>query len=164
MLRMKCFTADVFLSFAIAFAIFGVIGFAVGWSGTGVIWTVAASGIYIVWSFLGVLSDNASDQLWKASALDKKEWLNMISADSRTRFTVGASLISAIIVSLNAWITRWENQNKMNAALAAAAAPPSSSSLSATAPQSSSPTSAPAPAPASASAPTSSASPSTTAT
>lgn len=52
--------------------------------------------------------DNASDMAFKASGLTKSEWLGAIAADQRTRLTVMASLTAAIIVSANAWISRWE--------------------------------------------------------
>lgn len=58
--------------------------------------------------------DNASEMAFKASGLSKTEWLNTISADSRVRLTVFASLTAAIIVSLNAWITRWEASNNQS--------------------------------------------------
>ena len=55
--------------------------------------------------------DAASESAFQASGLSKSEWLSTISADSRTRLTVFASLTAAVIVSLNAWITRWEASN-----------------------------------------------------
>jgi hypothetical protein len=65
--------------------------------------------------------DNASEAAFLASGLTKTEWLNTISADQRTRLTVFASLTAALIVSLNAWITRWEaSKNQTNQALASA--------------------------------------------
>jgi len=63
--------------------------------------------------------DNASEAAFLASGLSKTEWLNIISADQRVRLTVFASLTAAVIVSLNAWITRWEaSSNQTNQALA----------------------------------------------
>lgn len=63
--------------------------------------------------------DNASEAAFQASGLTKTEWLGTISADQRTRLTVFASLTAALIVSLNAWITRWEaSSNQNNQALA----------------------------------------------
>ena len=51
---------------------------------------------------------NANEIAYKASGLSKSEWVNMVSGDSRTRFSILASLLSALILSLNSWITRWE--------------------------------------------------------
>lgn len=73
----------------------------------------------MLWVPLRTQLDNASELAFMASGLSKTEWLNTISADSRTRLTVFASLTAALIVSLNAWITRWENSG--NQALAAQA-------------------------------------------
>jgi hypothetical protein len=78
-----------------------------------------AGGYTLVWIPLRTRLDNASEAAFMASGLTKTEWLSTISADQRTRLTVFASLTAALIVSLNAWITRWENTN--NAALAAQA-------------------------------------------
>ena len=62
--------------------------------------------------------DKASEAAFMASGLTKTEWINTISADQRVRLTVFASLTAAIIVSLNAWITRWEaSNNQQNVAL-----------------------------------------------
>lgn len=78
-----------------------------------------AGGYTLVWIPLRTRLDNASEAAFVASGLSKTEWLNTISADQRTRLTVFASLTAALLVSLNAWITRWENSN--NAAVAAQA-------------------------------------------
>jgi hypothetical protein len=76
-----------------------------------------AGGYTLVWIPIRTRLDNASEAAFLASGLTKTEWLNTISADQRVRLTVFASLTAALIVSLNAWITRWENTN--NAALVA---------------------------------------------
>lgn len=80
----------------------------------GLWWTLGGVGVYMAYSLFVVFSDNQSDAIFKqvSDKMSKSDYLNMIFADSRTRFTVAASLISAIIVSLNAWLTRWENQQK----------------------------------------------------
>lgn len=78
-----------------------------------------AGGYSLIWVPLRTQLDNASELAFKASGLSKTEWLNTISADQRTRLTVFASLTAALIVSLNAWITRWDNNN--NAAMLAQA-------------------------------------------
>ena len=44
--------------------------------------------------------------------MSKNEWVNYVSADSRVRLSVIASLTAAFIVSANAWIQRYENAQK----------------------------------------------------
>jgi hypothetical protein len=64
-----------------------------------------------IWVPLTLGYENASELAFKASGLTKPEWINIVSGDSRTRFSICASLLAALIVSLNAWVTRWESKN-----------------------------------------------------
>ena len=67
-----------------------------------------ALGYALLYVPLRVAGENASDKAFQMSGLGKGEWLSAVAADSRTRLTVAASLTAAIIVSANAWISRWE--------------------------------------------------------
>jgi xanthine/uracil permease len=55
--------------------------------------------------------DNVSELAFISSEMSKNEWVNYVSADSRVRLSVIASLTAAFIVSANAWMTRIENNS-----------------------------------------------------
>ncbi len=75
------------------------------------IWIGIALGL--IYSPLRLHFDNVSEMAFISSEMSKNEWVNYVSADSRVRLSVIASLTAAFIVSANAWIQRYENsQNK----------------------------------------------------
>lgn len=63
----------------------------------------------LIYSPLRQHFDNVSELAFISSEMSKNEWVNYVSADSRVRLSVVASLSAAIIVSANAWMTRIEN-------------------------------------------------------
>lgn len=65
----------------------------------------------IIWVPLRYSFDNSNHMAWLASGFSKNEYVNLVTSDQRTRLTVAASLTAAVIVSLNAWISRWESKN-----------------------------------------------------
>ena len=66
----------------------------------------------LIYSPLRSHFDNVSELAFISSEMSKNEWVNYVSADSRVRLSVIASLTAAFIVSANAWMTRIENNNK----------------------------------------------------
>jgi xanthine/uracil permease len=63
----------------------------------------------LIYSPLRLHFDNVSELAFISSEMSKNEWVNYVSADSRVRLSVIASLTAAFIVSANAWMTRIEN-------------------------------------------------------
>ena len=56
-----------------------------------------------------VVFENASEIAFMGqSTLTKTEWINLVANDSRTRLSLLVSLMSAFIVSLAAWLNRWD--------------------------------------------------------
>ena len=69
------------------------------------------SGVYALFYVpLNVLYENASEVAYQASSLTKMDWIGLVTADARTRFSIMASIFAAFVVSLNAWVTRWEQR------------------------------------------------------
>ena len=66
----------------------------------------------LIYSPLSAHFDNVSELAFISSEMSKNEWVNYVSADSRVRLSVIASLTAAFIVSANAWIQRYENAQK----------------------------------------------------
>ena len=118
-LRTECAKTETFVVLLIAIGLvltFWAFNFPT-WARLLPVWLGAGYGILYV--PIRTALDNSSEVAFMASGLTKTEWINTISADSRVRLTVFASLTAALIVSLNAWITRWENSNNQtNVALA----------------------------------------------
>jgi len=65
----------------------------------------------LIYSPLRAHFDNVSELAFISSEMTKNEWVNYVSADSRVRLSVIASLTAAFIVSANAWMTRIENNS-----------------------------------------------------
>lgn len=63
----------------------------------------------LIYSPLRLHFDNVSELAFISSEMSKNEWVNYVSADSRVRLSVIASLTAAFIVSANTWMTRIEN-------------------------------------------------------
>jgi len=74
------------------------------------IWIGIAYGL--IYSPISAHFDNVSELAFISSEMSKNEWVNYVSADSRVRLSVIASLTAAFIVSANAWIQRYENAQK----------------------------------------------------
>jgi xanthine/uracil permease len=66
----------------------------------------------LIYSPIRAHFDNVSELAFISSEMSKNEWVNYVSADSRVRLSVIASLTAAFIVSANAWIQRYENAQK----------------------------------------------------
>jgi xanthine/uracil permease len=66
----------------------------------------------LIYSPIRAHFDNVSELAYISSEMSKNEWVNYVSADSRVRLSVIASLTAAFIVSANAWIQRYENAQK----------------------------------------------------
>jgi len=66
----------------------------------------------LIYSPISAHFDNVSELAFLSSEMSKNEWVNYVSADSRVRLSVIASLTAAFIVSANAWIQRYENAQK----------------------------------------------------
>ena len=118
-LRIECAKTETFLVLIIAIGLvltFWAFKFPT-WARLLPVWL--GGGYAVLYVPIRTALDNAGEVAFLASGLTKTEWINTISADSRVRLTVFASLTAALIVSLNAWITRWENSNNQtNVALA----------------------------------------------
>lgn len=120
-LRWSCGKTEAAVLFSIAVvlvSVFWAIGFP-RWARLLPLWI--SLGYAFLYIPARVYLDNTSEAAFKASGLSKSEWLGTISADQRTRLTIFASISAALIVSANAWISRWEaQQNKDIAAREAA--------------------------------------------
>ena len=71
-----------------------------------------SGGYALIYVPLNVMYENASELAYSSSGLSKMDWINIVTADGRTRFSVMASIFAAFVVSLNAWVTRWEQRNR----------------------------------------------------
>lgn len=71
------------------------------------VWIGGAYSIFFVPAT--VVFENASEVAFLGQkTLSKTEWINLVANDSRTRLSLAVSLMSAFIVSLAAWLNRWD--------------------------------------------------------
>ena len=78
------------------------------------IWIASAYGLLFVPAT--VVFENASELAFLGQkTLSKTEWINLVANDSRTRLSLCVSLISAFIVSLAAWLNRWDVKSRESA-------------------------------------------------
>lgn len=109
LLRYDCAKSEIIIFLALcvlAVAILWTFGLP-KWSVLLPVWITL--GYAVVYVPLQLMVDNSSDLAFQASGLTKTEWLSIVTADQRTRLTVFASISAAIIVSANAWLSRWES-------------------------------------------------------
>lgn len=75
------------------------------------LWIASAYGLVFVPAT--IVFENSSEMAFMGQkTLSKTEWINLIANDSRTRLSLCVSLISAFIVSLAAWLNRWDAKSR----------------------------------------------------
>lgn len=111
-IRMSCAQTDVIIFLLVAgtvISVFYYLNFP-RWSKN---LSFIVTGAYIaIWIPLKVMFENASHMAQVESGFSRSEWVNLVTADQRVRFTAIISIAAAFIVSGNAWLARLEAKQR----------------------------------------------------
>ncbi len=107
-LRQSCGVTETMMSVIVGLVIYGIFSWIKfpKWARNLPLWIL---GIYgLIYVPLNVIYENASELAFLNSKMSKSEWISLISNDQRARFSICASLLVALILSGNGWLSRWE--------------------------------------------------------